>query len=45
MEDCPDIDEVVCLLQPHRFFSVGHFYEHFGQVSDEEAIALLAEHS
>ncbi len=45
MEDAPDIDEVICLLQPHRFFSVGHFYERFDQVSDEEAIALLAENS
>jgi len=45
MHDAPDIDEVVCLLKPHHFFAVGQFYERFGQVSDNEAIALLAEHS
>lgn len=45
MRDAPDIDEVVCLLKPHHFYAVGQFYENFGQVSDAEAIALLAEHS
>lgn len=45
MEDAPDIDEVVCLLQPQNFYSVGHFYERFDQVSDAEAIAILNTHT
>ncbi len=35
------VDEVVCLLVPEVFFSVGQFYEKFGQVDDQEAIELL----
>ncbi len=38
-----EFDEVVCLEQPHAFFGIGQFYADFGQVSDEETIALLAE--
>ena len=34
-------DEVVCSHTPKSFFGVGQFYEHFDQVSDEEAIAYL----
>lgn len=45
MQEAPEIDEVVCLLKPHHFYAVGQFYERFGQVSDAEAIALLAEFS
>jgi len=45
MKAAPDIDEVVCLLQPHNFFAVGQFYERFDQVSDAEAIELLAKNS
>jgi putative phosphoribosyl transferase len=36
-------DEVLCLLEPSYFRALGQFYEDFGQVSDEEAIALLEE--
>jgi predicted phosphoribosyltransferase len=32
-------DEVVCLETPPQFRGVGQFYERFGQVSDEEAMA------
>ncbi len=32
---------VECLYVPELFWSVGSFYDHFGQVSDEEVIALL----
>jgi predicted phosphoribosyltransferase len=36
-------DEVVCLLSPASFWSVGQFYEHFEPVEDEEAVRLLRE--
>jgi predicted phosphoribosyltransferase len=36
-------DEVVCLQTPRGFRGVGQFYEQFGQVSDEEAMAYLDE--
>lgn len=35
--------EVICLETPADFFAVGQFYEHFAQVSDEQAIRLLYE--
>jgi putative phosphoribosyl transferase len=37
----PLADEVVCLLQPADFQAVGEHYQHFGQVEDEEVIAML----
>lgn len=37
----PHADEVVCLHAPPDFQAVGQFYRTFGQVDDEEAIALL----
>jgi predicted phosphoribosyltransferase len=36
-------DEVVCLYAPESFQAVGQFYADFGQVEDEEVIALLSE--
>ncbi len=39
--DSPLVDEVVCLSTPFNFHAVGQFYERFGQVSDDEAIAIL----
>ncbi len=36
-------DEVVCLYAPENFQAVGQFYADFGQVEDEEVIALLSE--
>ncbi|WP_136718571.1 phosphoribosyltransferase [Halorientalis salina] len=35
------VEEVVCLETPSRFMGVGQFYEHFEQVSDEEAMEYL----
>lgn len=35
------VDEFVCLEEPEFFLSVGHFYEEFEQVSDEEVLSLL----
>ncbi|MBF9253460.1 phosphoribosyltransferase [Pontibacter sp. 172403-2] len=39
------VDEVVCLLIPPFFQSVGQFYRKFEQVSDEEVIKLLQQHA
>jgi predicted phosphoribosyltransferase len=38
-----DADEVVCLVEPDNFESVGQFYADFRQTTDEEVCALLAE--
>jgi putative phosphoribosyl transferase len=38
-----ECDQVVVLAMPEPFWAVGRFYTHFGQTSDEEVIALLAE--
>jgi predicted phosphoribosyltransferase len=35
-------DEVVCPWQPLDFGAVSRFYDDFGQVSDEQAVALLS---
>jgi putative phosphoribosyl transferase len=37
-----DFDEVVCLHEPEGFFGIGQFYVDFGQLGDDEVIALLA---
>jgi putative phosphoribosyl transferase len=34
-------DEIVIPRIPRNFYAVGQFYEHFGQISDEEVIQLL----
>lgn len=39
----PLADDTVCLSRPARFAAVGQAYERFGQTSDEEVRALLAE--
>jgi predicted phosphoribosyltransferase len=39
----PLADEVVCLEAPDGFYAVGQFYREFGQIEDEEVVALLAE--
>lgn len=36
-----EVDEVVCLLKPYRFRSVGTWYEDFSQTTDEEVERLL----
>lgn len=38
-----EFDEVVCLLESKNGTSVGSFFRHFDQVSDDEVIALLSE--
>lgn len=38
-----EVDELVCLHEPDEFYAVGQFYEDFGQVEDDEVLALLAE--
>jgi putative phosphoribosyl transferase len=36
-----EVDDVVCVETPERFYGVGRFYHDFSQVSDEEVNALL----
>jgi predicted phosphoribosyltransferase len=36
-----DVDEIVCLQTPTPFRAIGLFYEDFGQLGDDEVIALL----
>jgi putative phosphoribosyl transferase len=38
-----EVDEVVCLLQPDPFWSVGLWFADFGATSDEEVRMLLAQ--
>jgi putative phosphoribosyl transferase len=38
-----EADEVICSMTPTPFFSIGEWYEDFGQTSDEEVVALLGE--
>lgn len=38
-----EVDRVVCLRMPEPFYSVGQFYEEFGQVGEEEVRAVLDE--
>ena len=35
-------DAVICLHLPGKFRAVGSYYRHFGQLSDDDAVALLA---
>jgi len=37
-----EVDEVVCVQQPERFYAVGEWYEDFSQTSDEEVRELLS---
>lgn len=37
-----DADEVVCLLPVARLHAIGHWYDDFAQVSDDEVVDLLA---
>lgn len=36
-----EADEIIALQMPQDFHAVGQYYEDFGQVSDEEAMAFL----
>lgn len=36
-----EVDELVCLNTPPRFFAVGQWYRHFDQVGDDQVRALL----
>ena len=38
----PEVDEFVCVAQPEPFYSVGQWYEDFGQVEDEQVLELLS---
>ncbi|MBC7325337.1 MAG: phosphoribosyltransferase, partial [Moorella sp. (in: Bacteria)] len=37
------VDHLICLAAPEPFYAVGQFYEDFGQVTDAEVKAVLAE--
>ena len=41
LKESSHVDEVICLSTPYNFHAVGQFYQRFGQVSDEEAIAIF----
>jgi putative phosphoribosyl transferase len=36
-----EVDEVVCVMTPQPFYSIGSWYEDFTQTSDEEVVDLL----
>lgn len=38
-----EVDELICLYAPQQFWAVGQAYEDFGQTTDEEVQAILAE--
>jgi len=37
-----ETDEVVTLITPRRFRSVGEWYAEFGQLTDDDVLTLLA---
>jgi predicted phosphoribosyltransferase len=38
-----EADQVICVLAPELFYSVGQWYRRFDQTSDEEVVALLGQ--
>lgn len=40
-----EADEVICLQTPRHFGAIGFFYHDFTQTSDDEVVALLAQHT
>ena len=36
-------DEIICYMTPAPFLAVGRWYEDFGQTTDDEVCALLAQ--
>ena len=39
----PEVDQLVCLVQPPAFHAVSQWYQHFEQTSDDEVQDLLAQ--
>jgi predicted phosphoribosyltransferase len=37
------VDDVICLVQPYDFMSVGQYYQDFSQTSDQEVVHILSE--
>jgi len=37
-----EVDEFICLQEPHDFYAVGQYYYDFDQVTDDEVISLLS---
>jgi putative phosphoribosyl transferase len=42
-EFCSEVDEVICAVEPQRFYAVGLWYEDFSQTTDDEVQNLLEE--
>lgn len=42
-KDLPQADEIICLIMPEFLGSVGQWYEHFDQISDQEVQELLSQ--
>lgn len=38
-----EVDEIICAVTPEPFYGVGHWYEDFSQITDEEVKNLLQE--
>ena len=43
LRNMPEVDQVICLLEPDSFLGVGAFYTFFEQLSDDEVSLLLWE--
>ena len=39
----PDVDELIALIKPEEFQSVGQWYEEFAQTTDDQVTQILAE--
>lgn len=39
----PLVDALICIQQPQPFIAVGHWYEDFRQLSDDDVMTLLAQ--
>lgn len=37
-----EVDELICLVEPESFYSVGQFYANFQQISDNEVVSILS---
>jgi len=42
LEEDTSVDELICILTPKDFRSVGRFYDDFSQVSDDEVVEILS---
>lgn len=40
----PLCDELICLLKPHGFWSIGHYYKDFHEIDDDQLLKMLDAH-